>query len=241
MTEKDSSDVHAKVGRISQIAGNGHLARCMAFPVLISVAIACSFAAIHDGEYLEAMQRSAYESGVLQELLRQRLREEHLDEVALAAEVSAIDMQAEEAKLLLLQPPGVRDAAAVPVGRQLEEYASMAVTTAGTGEDHAGRGKAAGGKAKGEGKANGASKAESGDVSSTDRSHLAHAASPSPASSSPGDWTTDPDEKRATKRVSKSRSSRPRRETELLKRRGIERGMSGSVGRTTTSSSVQFV
>ena len=218
----------------------------MAFQVLISIAIACSFATIHGGddssrEYLEAMQRSAYESGVLQELLRQRLREEHLDEVALAAEVSAIDMQAEEAKFLLLQPPGVRDAAAVPVGRQLEEYASMAVTTAGTGEDHAGREKAAGGKAKGEGKANGASKAESGDVSSTDRSHLAHAASPSPASSSPGNWTTDPDEKRATQRVSKSRSSRPRRETELLKRRGIERGMSGSVGRTTTSSSVQFV
>jgi hypothetical protein len=113
------------------------------------------------------------------------------------------------------------------------------------GEDHAGGGKAAGGKArgkaKGEGKAKGTSQAEGDDVGSTNRSHLAHAASPSPASSIPGNWTTDPDEKRATKRVNKSRSSRPRRETELLKRRGIERGMSGSAGITTTSSSVQFV
>ena len=219
----------------------------MAIHVLLSIAVAYSttYGDEPGREYLEAMQRSAYESGVLQELLRQRLREEHLDEVALAAEVSAIDMQAEEARLLELQPPGVRDAAAVPVGRQLEEYASMAVTTSGTGEDHAGGGKAAGGKAngkaKGEGKAKGTSQAEGDDVGSTNRSHLAHAASPSPASSSPGNWTTDPDEKRATKRVSKSRSSRPRREIELLKRRGIERGMSGSSGITTTSSSVQFV
>lgn len=222
----------------------------MAIHVLLSIAVAYSttYGDEPGREYLEAMQRSAYESGVLQELLRQRLREEHLDEVALAAEVSAIDMQAEEAKLLELQPPGVRDAAAVPVGRQLEEYASrtanMAVTSR-TGEDHAGGGKAAGGKArgkaKGEGKAKGTSQAEGDDVGSTNRSHLAHAASPSPASSSPGNWTTDPDEKRATKRVSKSRSSRPRREIELLKRRGIERGMSGSSGITTTSSSVQFV
>lgn len=224
--------------------------RGMAIHVLLSIAVAYSttYGDEPGREYLEAMQRSAYESGVLQELLRQRLREEHLDEVALAAEVSAIDMQAEEAKLLELQPPGVRDAAAVPVGRQLEEYASraanMAVTSI-TGEDHAGGGKAAGGKArgkaKGEGKAKGTSQAEGDDVGSTNRSHLAHAASPSPASSSPGNWTTDPDEKRATKRVSKSRSSRPRREIELLKRRGIERGMSGSSGITTTSSSVQFV
>ena len=219
----------------------------MAIHVLLSIAVAYSttYGDESGREYLEAMQRSAYESGVLQELLRQRLREEHLDEVALAAEVSAIDMQAEEAKLLELQPPSVRDAAAVPVGRQLEEYASRTANMAGIGEDHAGGGKAAGGKAKGkakgEGKAKGTSQAEGDDVGSTNRSHLAHAASPSPASSSPGNWTTDPDEKRATQRVSKSRSSRPRRETELLKRRGIERGMSGSVGRTTTSSSVQFV
>lgn len=226
----------------------------MAIHVLLSIAVAYSttYGDEPGREYLEAMQRSAYESGVLQELLRQRLREEHLDEVALAAEVSAIDMQAEEAKLLELQPPGVRDAAAVPVGRQLEEYASRAVNmavTSITGEDHAGGGKAAGGKArgkaKGEGKAKGTSQAEGDDVGSTNRSHLAHAASPSPASSSPGNWTTDPDEnmdeKRATKRVNKSRSSRPRRETELLKRRGIERGMSGSAGITTTTSSVQFV
>ena len=219
----------------------------MAIHVLLSIAVAYSttYGDEPGREYLEAMQRSAYESGVLQELLRQRLREEHLDEVALAAEVSAIDMQAEEAKLLELQPPSVRDAAAVPVGRQLEEYASRTANMAGIGEDHAGGGKAAGGKArgkaKGEGKAKGTSQAEGDDVGSTNRSHLAHAASPSPASSSPGNWTTDPDEKRATKRVSKSRSSRPRRETELLKRRGIERGMSGSSGITTTSSSVQFV
>jgi hypothetical protein len=221
----------------------------MAIHVLLSIAVAYSttYGDEPGREYLEAMQRSAYESGVLQELLRQRLREEHLDEVALAAEVSAIDMQAEEARLLELQPPSVRDAAAVPVGRQLEEYTIRAASMAG--EDHAGGGKAAGGKArgkaKGEGKAKGTTQAEGDDVGSTNRSHLAHAASPSPASSSPGNWTTDPDEnmdeKRATKRVSKSRSSRPRRDTELLKRRGIERGMSGSAGITTTTSSVQFV
>lgn len=225
--------------------------RGMAIHVLLSIAVAYSttYGDEPGREYLEAMQRSAYESGVLQELLRQRLREEHLDEVALAAEVSAIDMQAEEARLLELQPPSVRDAAAVPVGRQLEEYASRTANMAGIGEDHAGGGKAAGGKArgkaKGEGKAKGTTQAEGDDVGSTNRSHLAHAASPSPASSSPGNWTTDPDEnmdeKRATKRVNKSRSSRPRRETELLKRRGIERGMSGSAGITTTTSSVQFV
>jgi hypothetical protein len=218
----------------------------MAIHVLLSIAVAYSttYGDEPGREYLEAMQRSAYESGVLQELLRQRLREEHLDEVALAAEVSAIDMQAEEARLLELQPPSVRDAAAVPVGRQLEEYASRTANMAGIGEDHAGGGKARG-KANGEGKAKGTTQAEGDDVGSTHRSHLAHAASPSPASSSPGNWTTDPDEnmdeKRATKRVNKSRSSRPRRETELLKRRGIERGMSGSAGITTTTSSVQFV
>ena len=106
----------------------------MAIHVLLSIAVAYSttYGDEPGREYLEAMQRSEYESGVLQELLRQRLREEHLDEVALAAEVSAIDMQAEEAKLLELQPPGVRDAAAVPVGRQLEEYASRAVNMSRT-------------------------------------------------------------------------------------------------------------